>query len=126
MLWIVGAYFLLTVGEVLVYGTMLDLSYAYAPASMKGFITACFLLTNTMGNLINTQYGKFYFSGLGKEETLVQKLEWGAQVATPAGSTMFRFYPQVFFSIDAAIAVTAAVGFFFVARRFNRGARAAQ
>ena len=53
MLWIVGAYILLTIGEVLVYGTMLDLSYAYAPARMKGFITACFLVTNALGNLIN-------------------------------------------------------------------------
>jgi len=54
MLWIVGAYFLLTVGEVLVYGTMLDLSYSQAPARMKGLITACFLVTNTIGNFVNT------------------------------------------------------------------------
>ena len=47
--WMVLAYIILTAGEVLLYGTMLDLSYAAAPKSMKGFITACFLLTNTMG-----------------------------------------------------------------------------
>ena len=58
MMWIVGAYIILTLGEVLLYGTMLDLSYAYAPARMKGFITACFLVTNALGNLINSQYAK--------------------------------------------------------------------
>jgi POT family proton-dependent oligopeptide transporter len=126
MLWIIGAYILLTIGEVLVYGTMLDLSYAYAPARMKGLVTACFLVTNTIGNFVNTQFGKLYFSGVGKGEELVQNLDWGVRVATPNGGTVFRFYPQVFFTIDAAIAVAAAVAFFFVARRFNRGNAVAQ
>jgi POT family proton-dependent oligopeptide transporter len=126
MLWIIGAYVVLTIGEVLVYGTMLDLSYAYAPARMKGFITACFLVTNTLGNFLNTQLGKVYFSGVGKGEELLEKLNWGVRVATPKGDTVFRFYPEVFFTIDAAICVAAAVAFFFVARRFNRGGPAAQ
>jgi dipeptide/tripeptide permease len=120
MLWIIGAYILLTIGEVLVYGTMLDLSYAYAPARMKGLVTACFLVTNTIGNFVNTQFGKLYFSGVGKGEELVQSLDWGVRVSVDGG-TVFRFYPQVFFTIDAAIAVAAAVAFFFVARQFNRG-----
>jgi POT family proton-dependent oligopeptide transporter len=98
MLWIVGAYIILTVGEVLVYGTMLDLSYAYAPARMKGFITACFLVTNTLGNLINSQYGKLYNTTLS---------------------------PETFFTVDAIVAVAAAVAFFFVGRQFNRGNAAA-
>jgi POT family proton-dependent oligopeptide transporter len=126
MLWMVGAYFLLTVGEVLVYGTMLDLSYAYAPARMKGLVTACFLVTNTLGNFVNTQFGKLYYSGLGKDEELFQSMDWGVRVATADGGTSFRFYPGAFYSIDAAIAVGAAVAFFFVARRFNRGGPAAQ
>jgi dipeptide/tripeptide permease len=125
MLWIIGAYILLTIGEVLVYGTMLDLSYAYAPARMKGLVTACFLVTNTIGNFVNTQFGKLYFSGVGKGEQLVQNLDWGVQVSTESG-VVFRFYPQIFFSIDTAIAVAAAIGFFFVARRFNRGNAVAQ
>src|SRR5207248_2712941 len=66
MLWIIGAYVVLTIGEVLVYGTMLDLSYAYAPARMKGFITACFLVTNTLGNTINREYGKLYYGAPGR------------------------------------------------------------
>jgi dipeptide/tripeptide permease len=50
--WIVLAYFVLTIGEILVYGTGLELSYAVAPSNMKSFVTSCFLLTNTLGNMI--------------------------------------------------------------------------
>ena len=98
MLWIIAAYVVLTVGEVLVYGTMLDLSYAYAPARMKGFITACFLVTNTLGNTINREYGQLYNTSLS---------------------------PETFFTLDAVIATVAAVAFFFVGRRFNRANAAA-
>ncbi|VTR95129.1 amino acid peptide transporter : Amino acid/peptide transporter OS=Nitrospirillum amazonense Y2 GN=AZA_58783 PE=3 SV=1: PTR2: PTR2 [Gemmata massiliana] len=126
MLWIVAAYVLLTVGEVLVYGTMLDLSYAHAPARMKGLVTACFLVTNTLGNFVNTQLGKLYFSGPGKGEEVVESLNWGARVTTVNGDTVFRFYPEAFFTIDVAIALAAAAGFFVVARRFNRSTAPAQ
>ncbi|HSQ57744.1 MAG TPA: hypothetical protein VLM40_18625, partial [Gemmata sp.] len=93
MWWIVVAYIVLTLGEVLLYGTMLDLSYAHAPTRMKGFVTACFLVTNALGNLINSQYAKTYNT---------------------------RMSPEMFFTIDAAICAVAAVLFFFVARKFNR------
>lgn len=121
MQWLIAAYVLLTIGEVLLYGTMLDLSYAYAPARMKGFITACFLVTNALGNLINSQFGKMYLGKLDEGESVVQTFGSGASVLMPDGTTAFRFHPEVFFSIDAAICVAAAVAFFFVARRFNRG-----
>jgi dipeptide/tripeptide permease len=98
MMWIVVAYIILTLGEVLLYGTMLDLSYAYAPTRMKGFVTACFLVTNALGNLINSQYAKLYNT---------------------------QMTPERFFTIDAAMCVGAAVVFFFVARQFNRGNAAA-
>lgn len=94
MWWIIVAYIVLTLGEVLLYGTMLDLSYAYAPDRMKGFVTACFLVTNALGNLINSQYAKTYNT---------------------------RMTPETFFAVDAAMCVGAAVVFFFVARQFNRG-----
>jgi dipeptide/tripeptide permease len=97
--WIVLAYFLLTVGEVLVYGTGLDLSYAYAPARMKGFVTACFLVTNALGNLINSVYAPLYRSDRGT----------GGLIA-----------PAEYFVMDAVIALAAAVAFYFVGRRFNR------
>src|SRR5262249_51010589 len=51
-LWPALAYIVLTFGEVLLYGTMLELAYTAAPKSIKGFVTACFLVTNGLGNLI--------------------------------------------------------------------------
>jgi dipeptide/tripeptide permease len=91
--WIFAAYFFLTVGEVLVYGTGLDLTYAFAPASMKGFVTACFLLTNAGGNLINAQLAPVYEHPLS---------------------------PGSFFVLDTVIGLLATVAFYFVGRRFTR------
>jgi POT family proton-dependent oligopeptide transporter len=92
--WIVLAYFVLTVGEILLYGTGLELAYTAAPASMKGFVTACFLLTNTGGNLINTRFSRLYGTTI------------------PEGP---------FFAVTACIVLVAAVAFYFVGRRFDRG-----
>lgn len=91
--WIVLAYFVLTVGEILVYGTGLELSFTAAPPNMKSFITACFLLTNTLGNLINSQLSPMY-------------------------EARIRIGP--FFAMTAGIVLVAAVAFYFVGRRFNR------
>jgi POT family proton-dependent oligopeptide transporter len=91
--WMVLGYFVLTVGEILVYGTGLELSYTAAPANMKGFVTACFLVTNTLGNLINSQFSPLY------------------KKHVPEGQ---------FFAITAGIVVVAAVAFYFVGQRFNR------
>ena len=62
--WPAMAYIVLTFGEVLLYGTMLDLSYAAAPKSMKGYVTACFLLTNTLANFLNILWTPFYGGSL--------------------------------------------------------------
>ena len=51
--WVIAAYVLLTIGEILVYGTGLDLAYSAAPGNIKGFITGCFLMTMAIANLIN-------------------------------------------------------------------------
>jgi len=48
ILWPSIAYIVLTFGEVLLYGTTLELAYAGAPKSMKGFVTACFLVTSAL------------------------------------------------------------------------------
>jgi POT family proton-dependent oligopeptide transporter len=107
-LWMVAAYIVLTAGEVLVYGTMLDLSYAAAPKSMKGFITACFLLTNTLGNFINSIIIPTYGGSLN-----VAPADRGA------------LSPAQFFGMSAAIVLVATVAFYFVGRRFERGQAAA-
>ena len=43
---------------------MLELAYAAAPKSMKGFVTACFLLTNTLANLLNIFWTPMYGGSL--------------------------------------------------------------
>lgn len=60
VMWLFAAYILLTIGEILVYGTGLELAYAAAPANMKGFITGCFLLTTSLANLFNAQWSPLY------------------------------------------------------------------
>jgi POT family proton-dependent oligopeptide transporter len=90
--WMVLGYFVLTIGEILLYGTGLELSYTAAPANMKGFVTACFLVTNTLGNLINTQLSPLY------------------QKTIPEGK---------FFAMTGGIVVVAAIAFYFVGRRLT-------
>jgi POT family proton-dependent oligopeptide transporter len=99
--WIVAAYFVLTVGEVLLYGTGLELAFTAAPANMKGFITACFLVTNFLGNLINTQLSPFYKSAKSSPDT-------------------FHIDPAPFFAMTAGLVLATAVAFVFVGRRFNQ------
>jgi POT family proton-dependent oligopeptide transporter len=64
VMWLINAYILLTIGEVLVYGTGLELAFAEAPASMKGFITGCFLLTSTIANFFNSFWVQRYGGAL--------------------------------------------------------------
>jgi POT family proton-dependent oligopeptide transporter len=109
VLWPAMAYIVLTFGEVLLYGTMLELAYAAAPKSMKGFVTACFLLTNTLGNFINIGWTPLYGGSLTDE-------------AAKRGPLM----PGPFFGITAMLVVAAAVAFVFIGKQFERSqARAA-
>jgi dipeptide/tripeptide permease len=103
ILWPAAAYIVMTFGEVLLYGTMLELAYTAAPKSMKGFVTACFLVTNTLGNFLNmfwmTQYGGSLVDPVAKR---------GA------------FLPGQFFGLTALVVACAAVAFVFVGRQFER------
>ncbi len=94
VLWPATAYIVLTLGEVLLYGTMLELAYTAAPKSMKGFITACFLLTNTLGNFLNIQWMPLY------------------------GKTLS---PPMFYTCTALIVLAAGIAFIFVGKQFERG-----
>ncbi len=96
-LWLVLAYFLLTLGEVLTYGTGLDFSYAQAPKSMKSSITACFLLTNAIANFINSFWGRNYDN------------PEAALPLTPFG----------FFSVDTALPLLGAVLVLIIGRKFH-------
>jgi POT family proton-dependent oligopeptide transporter len=101
--WPVAAYIILTVGEVLLYGTMLELSYSAAPKSMKGFITACFLVTNTLGNFLNVFWTPRYGGSLVDEAAKRGPLP-----------------PGQFFGITALVVLAAGIAFIFVGRRFER------
>jgi dipeptide/tripeptide permease len=102
-LWPAMAYIVLTFGEVLLYGTMLDLSYAAAPKSMKGYVTACFLLTNTLANFLNILWMPFY----------------GGSLPDPV-SKRGPVPPGTFFGVTAIITLVAAVVFIYVGRQFER------
>ena len=65
--WLVAAYGVLTLGEVLIYGTGLELAFSAAPDSMKGFVTACSLLTNTLGNLVNSLWVRHFSAELNPD-----------------------------------------------------------
>jgi POT family proton-dependent oligopeptide transporter len=107
-LWPAMAYIVLTFGEVLLYGTMLDLSYAAAPKSMKGYITACFLLTNTLANFLNILWIPYY----------------GGSLLDPV-SKRGPLQPGPFFTITAVVTVAAGVAFILIGKRFEHSSRAA-
>ena len=103
MLWMVVAYIVLTFGEVLLYPTALQLAFTAAPKSMKGFVTAVFLLTNTLGNFINTFWTTTYGGSFN------DKPEDRGSLA-----------PGRFFALTALMAVGAGLAFIYVGRRFQR------
>jgi POT family proton-dependent oligopeptide transporter len=50
--WQIFAYLIITVAEVLISVTGLELAYTAAPKSMSGFVTGCWLVCVGMGNLV--------------------------------------------------------------------------
>lgn len=105
--WVGAAYIILTIGEVLLYGTALELAYVAAPKRMKGLVTAIFLLTNTLGNFINSWIGFLYGGSL---EDPVEK-----RGPLPPGQ---------FFLMSSMFALVAAVAFVFVGRAYSRAKEA--
>jgi dipeptide/tripeptide permease len=81
---------------------MLELAYTAAPKSMKGFVTACFLLTNTLGNVLNMAWTPMYSSISGE--------------AAKRGPLL----PGEFFGITALITLSAGIAFIFVGKKFER------
>jgi POT family proton-dependent oligopeptide transporter len=102
--WPVLAIILLTVGEVLWYVTMLELAYTAAPKSMKGFISACFLVTNTLGNFVNIGWTPLYGGSL-----------------TDAPADRGPVPPGQFFALTMALVIVAAILFLYVGKKFERG-----
>jgi POT family proton-dependent oligopeptide transporter len=98
--WQVLAYISLTFAEILISVTGLELAFTAAPKSMKGFVTGCWLVTVGFANLfINAAVTRLYPSDSP-----------GWHFATPTG----------YFSALTIMMVVVMLGFFFVARQFNR------
>lgn len=98
--WQVIAFVVITVAEILISVTGLELAFTAAPQSMKGFVTACWLLTVAFANFfINAPVTRLYPSDSP-----------GWHFATPVG----------YFTALTAMMLVVTVAFVFVARQFNR------
>lgn len=118
MVWQLAAYAVLTLGEVLISVTGLELAYSAAPKSMKSFITAIWFVPIFFANLLSSQLAKTY----------PNTVKPGAEVKAPA----FELYGVKFFDLPQfataqayflflAVLVTVVAGaFLFVAWRFNK------
>ena len=92
--WQVGTYFLDDRGRAAGFlPSGLELAFTAAPRSMKGFITACFLLMVFFGNLLDTVVTRYY-GELG---------------------------PARYFGVLTGLMVVVTIAFVFLAQRFNRG-----
>ena len=93
VLWQILAFFVLTIGEILISVTGLELAFVVAPATMKSFVTGCWLFTVGLANfLINAPITRLY-----------PKID-----------------PGIYFAILAAALVVVAFVFIPIAKRFNR------
>lgn len=67
MLWQIPQYVIITAAEIMVSVTGLELSYSQAPASMKSVLSATWLLTTSLGNLIVIVIAKLKFHSQAME-----------------------------------------------------------
>lgn len=97
--WQLCAYFIITIAEILISVTGLELAFVAAPKSMKSFVTGCWLVTVGLANLL---------------------------INAPITRLYPKMAPGPYFLMLAAALVVVAVAFIPVARRFNRGMAAAE
>lgn len=118
VLWQIGAYVALTLAEVLISVTGLELAFTAAPQSMKGFVTAMWLFPVFLANVFASQLAKTYPNTVGP----------GEAASTPVFKAFgFEFFgipqfgtAQGYFLAMTAILLAVTVAFVVVARRFNR------
>ncbi len=91
--WQVLAYLILTVAEILVSITGLELAFVAAPASMKSFVTACFLSVVFLANLL---------------------------IVAPIAQLYPKMAPGVYFAVLAGMMVVVIAIYIPIAMRFNR------
>jgi dipeptide/tripeptide permease len=91
--WLIGAYLIITMAEVLISVTGLELAYTAAPKSMTGFVTACWLLTVALADLL---------------------------INAPVVQLYPMMQPYAYFGMFTVAMVVVTLAFLMVARRFNR------
>jgi POT family proton-dependent oligopeptide transporter len=94
--WQAATYLVLTIAEILISITGLELAFVSAPQSMKSFIVAMWYLTVFAGNLINAVVTRLYA----------------------------RMDPRDYFGMLAVAMVLVTIIFFFIAKRFNAAVEA--
>lgn len=92
ILWEVIPYVMITTAEICISVVGLELAFTAAPASMKSFVTACWLLTVFVGNIVNSQVTPYYA----------------------------KLSPGLYFGLFALVMIPVTVAFILIARRFNR------
>jgi dipeptide/tripeptide permease len=100
VLWEVIPYIFITCAEICISVVGLELAFSAAPPSMKSFITACWLLTIFVGNMINSVITPLY-------DTKIESL--GLDLS-----------PGNYFGLFTFIMIIVTIAFILVARRFNR------
>jgi POT family proton-dependent oligopeptide transporter len=118
ILWQILAYISLTLAEVLISVTGLELAYTAAPRSLKSFITALWFVPIFVANLLSSQLAKTY----------PNTVKPGEEVKAP----VFELYGQRFFELPqfrtaqeyflflTVLLLVVAAAFVVVAKRFNR------
>ncbi len=118
VLWQIGAYVLLTVAEVLISVTGLELAFTAAPKSLKSFVTGLWLVPVFLANVLASQLAKTYPSAV-KEGEVVK-----APLFNPFGLELFTIpqFPtaQGYFLAMTITLLVVTGAFVFVAKRFNR------
>jgi POT family proton-dependent oligopeptide transporter len=125
VLWQMAAYLSLTMAEVLISVTGLELAYTAAPRSLKSFVTALWMVPVFFANLLSSQLAKTYPNTVKPGEAVkapvfeLYKVEF---FPIP----QFNTAQEYFLTLAVGLMVVAAV-FVVVARRFNAAqARAGQ
>jgi solute carrier family 15 (oligopeptide transporter), member 1 len=115
ILWQVLAFVVITVAEILISVTGLELAFTAAPQSMKGFVTSLWLVTVGMANLlINKPVTQMY---PGKELPAISFLNY--KLFDLPAFTKFNNAADYFLALTIAMLIVTAV-FVLMAKRFNR------
>ena len=93
-------YVIITAAEICISVVGLELAFAAAPAAMKSFVTACWLLAVFFGDLLNAQITPLY------NETVLG----------------FTLAPGPYFAAFAVVMIPVTLAFVLISRQFNRAA----